>query len=76
MELQVEIKITPHDKQLDPRKMDELLDGELVHFEKWFIARQRHRGLHADGLIAAERGILKAYLIYCATERSSEKPEG
>jgi hypothetical protein len=52
--------------------MDELLDGELVEFEKWFIARQRAKGMLANGLIGAERGILKTYILYAATVRRGE----
>lgn len=72
MEIRVDIEIVPHPQEIDPRQMDELLNGELVNFEKWFIARQQRRGLIADGLIGAERGIIKAYLIYAATSRREE----
>lgn len=72
MELRVNIEITPHPTEIDPRQMDELLNGELVNFERWFIARQQSRGLAAGGLIGAERGIIKAYLIYAATTRGPE----
>lgn len=72
MELRVDIEITPHPKEIAPRQMDDLLNGELVDFERWFIARQQGRGLTADGLIGAERGIIKAYLIYAATSRRGE----
>lgn len=71
MELRVNIEITPHPNEIDPRQMDELLDGELLNFERWFIARQQSRGLAANGLIGAERGIIKAYLIYAATTREA-----
>ena len=71
MELHVSVKITPHQDKIDPAKMDELLDGELVEFEKWFISRQRQRGLHGGGFIAAERGMLKTYIVYLSTKEES-----
>lgn len=51
--------------------MDELFNGELAEFEKWFVARQVAKGHPATGLIGAERGVLKAYLFY-ATTRTHE----
>jgi len=45
------------------------MDGELVGFERWFMLRQRAKGLEAGPLIAAERGVVKAYIMYCITER-------
>lgn len=50
--------------------MDNLLDGELVEFEKWFIERQLAKGNQATGLLSAERGIIKAYFIYACTKTS------
>ena len=67
MELVVDIKINPLQAEVDVRRMDELLDGELLGFERWFISRQRAKGLGAGPLIGAERGAVKAYLIYCVT---------
>jgi len=69
MQLSVEIKISPPPSELDVRKLDEMLDGELVQFERWFIDRQRAKGLEAGPLIGAERGVVKAYILYCATAR-------
>lgn len=51
------------------RKLDEMLDGELLAFERWFINRQRSKGMGSDPLIGAERGVVKAYILYCATAR-------
>lgn len=69
MELSVEIKITPPPSELDARKLDELLSGELVGFERWFIERQQAKGMGSEPLIGAERGAVKAYILYCATKR-------
>ncbi len=69
----MDVKINPQPKEIGPAEMDRLLNGELVGFEKWFIAKQRTRNLDAGGLIGAERGIVKAYLIYCATERPADE---
>jgi hypothetical protein len=69
MELLVDIRINPPPKDLDARQMDEMLNGELVGFEKWFIERQRSAGLQAGPLIGAERGVVKAYILYCSTAR-------
>lgn len=71
MQLKIDVQLIPPAQQIDSKTMDDLLNGELVEFEKWFIRRQRERGLDASGLIGAERGLVKAYLIYAATERSS-----
>jgi hypothetical protein len=54
---------------MDPRKVDELFDGELVAFERWFLARQHKAGVRATGLVGAERGVIKAYLLYATTAR-------
>lgn len=62
----MDIKIRPLETT-DPQKLDELLDGEISGFEKWFMQRQRDRGAeYAGPLIAAERGIVKAYIMYAA----------
>jgi hypothetical protein len=52
--------------------MDELFNGELAQFEKWFVAQQVAKGHPATGLIGAERGVLKAFLMYATTK---VKPE-
>lgn len=72
MKLEVNVRISPQSKEITPAEMDRLLDSELIGFEKWFVARQRVHNRNASGLISAERGVLKAYLIYCATERQAD----
>ena len=72
MKLKISIDIIPPQKEISASDMDTLLSGELVAFEKWFVHRQRAKGLEASGLIAAERGIVKAYLLYAATEPQAE----
>ncbi len=69
MELHVDIQINPHPETVDPKKLDELLDGELVGFEQWFLERQRAKGAMATGLISAERSMVKTYILYAATKR-------
>lgn len=62
----MDIKIRPLETT-DPQRLDELLDGELSAFEEWFMKRQKERGAeYAGPLIAAERGVLKAYIMYAA----------
>lgn len=70
MELKIAIEIVPPAKELTALEMDTLMNGELAEFEKWFIRRQREKGLEAAGLIGAERGVVKAYILYAATARS------
>lgn len=65
----MEIQINPPPSEIDARKLDELLSGELVEFERWFVERQKSKGMGTDPLIAAERGVVKAYILYCATKR-------
>ncbi len=69
MDLHVDIRINPHPETVEPKKLDELLDGELVEFEKWFLARQRDKGHQATGLISAERSMVKTYILYASTKR-------
>ena len=65
----MDIEITPLPKTIPPAEMDELLNGELSEFERWFIEKQRRAGADGIGLIGPERGILKTYLLYAATKR-------
>jgi hypothetical protein len=69
VKLKVSIEIYPPADTVDALTMDSLLNGELVEFERWFVAQQKQKGAAASGLIGAERGILKAYLIYATTAR-------
>lgn len=74
MQLKVTIEIAPPPSEVDPRRLDELLNGELEDFQKWFVARQQRAGNEGAPLVGAERGAVKAYLIYAATARP--KAEG
>lgn len=70
-ELKIEVKVTPHPETVSPETFDKLMDGELVNFESWFIERQRHRGAASPaGLISAEKGAVKTYLLYLCTRDS------
>lgn len=73
MGLKVEIRLEPHPRELDPRQMDELLNGELAEFEKWFAQRRQDRGRTAEPLMSIERAVLKAYMVYAATDRPKDK---
>ena len=69
MDLEVEVKLSPHPQEVSPEIFDRMLDGELAGFERWFIKRQRDRGNPSPtGLISAERAIVKAYVLYLATK--------
>jgi hypothetical protein len=48
------------------RKLDDLLDGALLDFERWFVGRQRSRGFEATGFLSAEKAAVKAYIYYIA----------
>lgn len=67
----MQITINPPPSELDARKLDEMLDGELLGFERWFVSRQQAKGMGTDPLIGAERGVVKAYILYCATARGT-----
>lgn len=68
----MDIRINPPPSELDARKLDEMLNGEIIGFERWFVQRQAAKGMGTDPLIAAERGVIKAYILYCATQRRAE----
>lgn len=70
------VKINPLPGELPAQEMDRLLNGELSNFEKWAIERQRAKGYEGAGLITAERGIIKAYLVYAATARGEGEVVG
>lgn len=71
-ELKVEIKIHPHPDEVTPQEFDRIMDGELMEFEKWFVAMQRHRGNPSpSGLISAERAAVKTYVLYLSTRERS-----
>ena len=66
--LDVRIKINPLPSKLEPQRLDELLNGELVAFEKWFMDEQRRRGNRDPSpLIGVEKGIVRTYILYYAT---------
>lgn len=69
MELLVEVKINPPpSNSLPPEKLDELINGHLHEFEKWFMQSQRDKGnANPSPLIGVEGGILKTYLLYLHT---------
>ena len=67
--MDVKITISPLPQTLPPERMDELFEGELEAFDKWFIERQRaNGGVNPTGIINVERSILKTYLIYLHTK--------
>jgi hypothetical protein len=68
-QLKVMIEIEPPPSEIHPRDLDALLSGELENFQTWFIARQQRAGNEGAPLVGAERGVVKAYLIYAATAR-------
>lgn len=73
MELSVEVKINPPpSSSLPAEKLDELVDGHLHQFEKWFMEQQREKGNPSPSpLIGVEGGILKTYVLYLATKDQS-----
>lgn len=71
--LTVEVTITPRPTDLEPQVFDQLCDKELTRFEQWYRARQKDNGFEAGPLISPERGILKWYLFFAAT--NEEAPE-
>lgn len=62
------IKINPHPSSLPPQKLDEMLDGELTGFEKWFRDKQQQAGRSPHPLIGVEKAAIKTYLMYLATK--------
>ena len=55
---------------------DEILSGELHRFNEWFVAKQRERGIvEPSSLTSFERGAIKSYLIFAATDRPQDSEE-
>lgn len=74
MDLRVNVVISPPPSKDNVRELDAMLDGELTKFNEYFIRKQRERGiLDPAPLIGPERGIVKAYLIFAATERPKDE---
>jgi hypothetical protein len=72
VELRVKITIQPPPDTVSKQEVDRLLDGELTRFEKYFSHIQQKRGLDGAPLASFERGVIKAYLYYAATERDAD----
>lgn len=71
-ELIVEIKITPHPEGLSAEKLDELINGELVAFERWFLEHQRRRGnQNPTSLLNYEKAILQTFVLYLTTKEKA-----
>jgi hypothetical protein len=68
----VEVQINPPpSQQLPSAELDELIDGHLSDFERWFIERQRKAGNPSPtGLIGVEGSILKTYVKYLYTKET------
>jgi hypothetical protein len=66
----VEVKINPPPPSpLPADKLDELIEGHLHRFEKWFMESQRRKGNpNPSPLIGVEGGILKTYVMFLHTE--------
>lgn len=75
MRLSVKVKINPPPETVDKKEVDRLLDGELSKFEDYFAKVQREQGFDGAPLAGFERGVLKAYLYYAATEREADADE-
>lgn len=70
--LSVRVTITPHEPQVSSRELNEMIDGELVDFERYFLRVQRERGaMNPSPLLTGERSVIKAYVMYAA---SKEEP--
>lgn len=68
--LTVSLKIDPPPEQVDPLAFNALCDNELAEFEQYLERRQRGVGSVPSPLIGAERGILKAYLMFVHNRKS------
>lgn len=70
MQLSVKIVINPPpSNRLPPESLDEAINMELHHFEKWFMERQRAKGNpNPSPLIGVEGSILKTYVLYLASK--------
>lgn len=60
--LKVVVQVDPPD--MGRESLDRLMDGEITRFEEELKRRQVGQGLRPESLATAERGILKAYLIF------------
>ena len=72
MELHVKVQISPPPKTVDKKEVDKLLDGELTRFEEYVQRKGREAGSDGMPLASHERGIIKAYIYYAATERDAD----
>lgn len=62
--LNVTLTIDPPPEQVSALEFNQLCDGELAEFESWMAKRQSGVGSTPSPLISAERGVLKAYLMF------------
>jgi hypothetical protein len=70
------VEINPPLNPLNPIQADEILSGELSRFNEWFVRKQQERGVvEASSLTSFERGAVKAYLLFAATDRPKDPQE-
>lgn len=69
----MEVKINPPPPSpLPADKLDELINGHLSEFERWFVERQRAKGNpNPTGLIGVEGSILKTYVLFLHSKGAS-----
>jgi hypothetical protein len=75
VELKVSVKISPPPSQVDKKEVDKLLEGEIAQFEQHVIRQAKERGFEGAPLASFERGMVKAYLFFAATERAKDADE-
>jgi hypothetical protein len=68
MAVDVQIKIVPPQSDLTTEQLNAEFGGEIADFEKWFIERQRSRGLTAARLMSVEDAILRSFMYYAYTK--------
>lgn len=66
--LQVEVKILPPSPEPNAEEFNLLSEGAITEFEKWVISRRSKSGIGGEPLTASERGTIKAFLFFVATE--------
>ena len=57
---------------MNKQEVDSLLDGEITKFEQHVIRQHEAKGIEGAPLASFERGMVKAYLYFAATERAEE----
>lgn len=71
-QLQVDVRILPPSPDITPEEFDALSDGAVQAYEEWVKSRRTKSGLGGEPLTAMERGTVKGFLYFVATESKEQ----